>query len=77
MSLPLVSTFTVPERTAEMAHAAFPKGNRDMQRRDILGSVYPNVSCADLSFSVGQPAEVFWRFALVTILQCAELLTDR
>ena len=77
MSLPLASTFTVPERTAEMAHAAFPKGNRDMQRRDTLGPVYPNAPCADLSPPVGQPAEAPWRLALVTIMQFAENLTDR
>ena len=77
MSLPLVSTFTVPERTAEIAHAAFPKGNRDMQMRDTLGPVYPNAPCADLSPPVGQPAEAPWRLALVTIMQCAEPLTNR
>ena len=46
MSLPLVSTFTVPERTAEIAHAVFPKGNRYMQMRDTLGTVYTNASFA-------------------------------
>jgi transposase len=57
MSLPLASTFTVPERTAEIAHAAFPKENRSMQRRDTLGTVYTDTHFADLSPPVGQPAE--------------------
>src|SRR5262245_58644674 len=77
MSLPPVSLFNVPERTAEIAHAAFPKGNRYMQMRDTLGTVYTNADFADLYPSVGQPAEAPWRLALVTIMQFAENLTDR
>jgi transposase len=77
MSLPLASTFTVPERTSEIAHAAFPKGNRYMQMRDTLGTVYTNAHFADLYPPVGQPAEAPWRLALVTIMQFAENLTDR
>ena len=52
MSLPLVSTFTVPERTAEIAHAVFPKGNRYMQMRDTLGTVYTNASFASSDIHV-------------------------
>jgi transposase len=48
MSLPPVSIFAVPERTSEIAHAAFPKGNRYMQMRDTLGTVYTNAHFADL-----------------------------
>jgi transposase len=48
MSLPLASSFHVPERTAEIAHAALPKGNRYMQMRDTLGTVYTNAHFADL-----------------------------
>jgi transposase len=32
--------FDVPELTAEIAHAAFPKGNRYMKMRDELGTIY-------------------------------------
>src|SRR5215470_11369635 len=77
MSLPPASLFTVPERTAEIAHAAFPKGNRYLQMRDTLGTVYTNAHFADLYPPVGQPAEAPWRLALVTIMQFAENLTDR
>jgi transposase len=77
MSLPLVSTLTVPEHTAEIAHAAFPKGNRYLQMRDTLGTMYTNAHFADLYPAVGQPAEAPWRLALVTIMQFAENLTDR
>jgi transposase len=77
MSLPPASLLNVPERTAEIAHAAFPKGNRYMQMRDTLGTVYTNATFADLYPALGQPAEAPWRLALVTIMQFAENLTDR
>ena len=77
MSLPPASLFNVPEHTAEIAHAAFPKGHRYMQMRDTLGTVYTNAAFADLYSSLGQPAEAPWRLALVTLMQFAEHLTDR
>jgi transposase len=77
MSLPPASLLNVPERTTEIAHAAFPKGNRYMQMRDTLGTVYTNTAFADLYPSLGQPAEAPWRLALVTLMQFAENLTDR
>jgi transposase len=61
MSLPPASLFNVPEHTAEIAHAAFPKGNRYMQMRDTLGTVYTNTAFADLYPALGQPAEAPWR----------------
>src|SRR5215475_5319257 len=48
-----------------------------MQMRHELGTIYRHDQFADLYPSVGQPAEMPWRFALVTILQFAENLTDR
>jgi transposase len=48
MSLPLASILSVPEQTAEVAHAAFPKGNRSLQMRDTLGTVYTHAAFADL-----------------------------
>ena len=77
MSLPPASLVNVPACTAEIARAAFPKGNRYMQMRDTLGTVYTNTAFADLYPSLGQPAEAPWRLALVTLMQFAENLTDR
>ncbi len=67
----------VPEETARVAHAAFPKGNRYLQMRDVLGTIYTDELFADLYPAKGQPAEAPWRLALVTILQFAEGLSDR
>jgi transposase len=77
MSLSPERILNVPERTAEVAHAAFPRGNRYMMMCDELGTIYRDDQFADLYPSVGQPAEMPWRLALVTILQFAENLTDR
>jgi transposase len=77
MSLAPEPSLNVPERTAEVARAAFPRGNRSMQMRDELGTIYRNDQFADLYPNVGPPSEAPWRLALVTILQFAENLTDR
>jgi transposase len=68
MSLPLASTFPVPERPAEIAHAACPPGNRYMQMRETLGTGDTDTHFADLYPSVGQPAEAPWRLAEVRLL---------
>ncbi len=62
----------VPEETARIAHAAYPKGNVFLQMRDELGTIYEDENFADLFSSTGQPAEAPWRLALVTIMQFAE-----
>jgi transposase len=67
----------VPEETARIAHAAFPKGNLYLRLRDELGTLYQDELFADLFPSRGQPAEAPWRLALVTILQFLEGLSDR
>jgi len=67
----------VPEETAEIAQAAFPKGNLYMRMRDELGNVYRDEDFADLFPAVGQPAASPWRLALITVMQFAENLTDR
>ena len=67
----------VPEETLRVARAAFRKGNRAMQMRDELGTIFTDEQFADLFPNVGQPAEAPWRLALVTVLQFAENLTDR
>src|SRR5215469_13491582 len=77
MSLKPTSIPPVPEETARVAHAVFPRGNVLMQLRDTLGSIYTDEQFADLFPTHGQPAEAAWRLALVTIFQFMEHLTDR
>jgi transposase len=77
MSMHPEPIFEVPELTATVAKAAFPKGNRYMKMRDELGTLYSDEQFADLYPRVGQPASTPWRLALVTLVQFAEDLTDR
>ncbi len=77
MSLQAEPIFDVPELTAEIARAAFPKGNIYMQMRDELGVFYKDDQFADLFSHTGQPALAPWRLALVTVMQFVENLTDR
>ncbi len=67
----------VPEETARVARAAFPKGNRYMRMRDTIGVMYTDDAFAPVFSWRGQPAETPWRLALVTIMQYAEGLSDR
>src|ERR671923_2965462 len=67
----------VPEETARIARAAFPRGNPWLRLRDELGTIYPDETFAPLFPTHGQPAEAPWRLALVTVLQFAEGLSDR
>ena len=67
----------VPEETARIAHAAYPKGNVFMQMRDELGTIYEDENFADLFSHTGQPAEAPWHLALVTIMQFAQGLSDQ
>jgi transposase len=67
----------VPEETARVARAAFPKSSVVMRLRDELGTLYTDEQFVDLFPIHGQPAEAPWRLALVTVLQFMEHLTDR
>src|SRR5689334_3067841 len=67
----------IPEETARIAHAAFPRGNICMQMRDLLGSIYDDEQFADLFAGRGRPVVPPWRLALVTVLQFMEGLADR
>jgi transposase len=67
----------VPQETARVARAAFPKGNRYLEMRDVLGTIYTDEVFADLYPQRGQPAAAPWRLALVTVLQFVEGLSDR
>jgi len=67
----------VPDETARIAHAAFPKGHPYLRLADELGSLFTDETFAALFPTHGQPACAPWRLALVTILQFAEGLADR
>lgn len=67
----------VPEETARVARAAFPKGTLYLLLRDELGPIDDDPTFADLFSVRGQPAEAPWRLALVTVVQFAENLPDR
>jgi transposase len=67
----------IPEETVRVAKAAFRKGNRYMQMRDELGTLYEDAQFGDLFPNVGRSAASPWRLALVTVMQFAENLTDR
>jgi transposase len=67
----------IPEETARIARAAFPKGNPYMRMRDELGVFYQDEGFAALFPACGQPAESPWRLALILVMQFAEGLSDR
>lgn len=67
----------VPEDTAAVAQAAFPKGNLYLQIRDTLGSIYQDETFVSLFSRRGQPAQAPWQLALVCVMQFIENLSDR
>src|SRR6266516_8110024 len=77
MSLKPQAVCPVPQETARVARAAYPKGNLYMQMRDVLGSIYTDEDFVDLFPKEGQPAEAPWRLALITAMQFLENLSDR
>jgi transposase len=77
MSLHPASIGRVPEDTARVAHAAFPKGTTYLRLRDTLGSIFTDDAFVALFPTRGQPGVAPWRLALVTVLQFAEGLPDR
>src|SRR3989449_2265291 len=77
MSLRLHALEPVPEETARVAHAAFPKGNPYLLLRDTLGTIFRDDDFAACFPLEGQPGLPPWRLALVTIMQFREHLADR
>src|SRR5712692_6459144 len=67
----------VPEETARVARAAFPKGHPYLTLRDALGTIFQDEDFTALFPAWGQPALSPWRLALVTIMQFRENLADR
>src|SRR3954470_6422856 len=68
---------SVPEQTARIARAAFPKGSPYLTLRDTLGTIFVDGHFADLYPQQGQPACPPWRLALITLMQFREGLSDR
>ena len=62
----------VPDETARVAQAAFPRGTAWMRLRDVLGPIYEDATFAPLFSQRGRPAEAPWRLALVSVMQFAE-----
>ena len=77
MSLRLQPIGSLPEHTALVAHAAFPKGHPYLTLRDHLGTICQDEDFATLSPAWGSPGLPPWRLALVTILPFREHLADR
>ena len=66
----------VPDETARVARAAFPRGTAWMRQRDELEPIYRDAICASLFSQRGRPAEAPWRLALISVMQFAERLSD-
>jgi transposase len=77
MSLHPLSSYQVPELTARVARAAFPKGTLCLRLYDALGTIFADHDFADLFAQRGQPAAAPFRLALITVLQFLEGLSDR
>ena len=77
MSLRAPLVYCLPEDTAQVARAAFPKGNAYLRVYDTLGPIYSNPQFAALFPKGGQPAIAPAQLALVTLFQFAEGLSDR
>jgi transposase len=67
----------VPEETARVARAAFPKGHPSLTFRDALGTILQDEDFATLFPVWGQPGLPPWRLALVTLMPFRETLADR
>src|SRR5947199_3211105 len=67
----------VPEETARVARAAFPKGHPYLTFRDVLGTIFQDEDFLALFPAWGHPGLPPWRLALVTIMQFRENLADR
>ena len=77
MSLQPIAEYLVPNDTARVANAIFPKGNIYLILASELKTFLVDEDFADLFPNKGQPAESPLRLALATILQYMEGLTDR
>jgi transposase len=67
----------VPELTARIARAAFPKGTLAIRMRDELGELYGDAEFASAFGMRGRSGISPGQLAMVTVLQFTEDLTDR
>src|SRR5215475_4568791 len=77
MSLRSQPIGSIPEQTAHIAHAAFPKGHPSLTLRDHLGAIFQDEDFAALFPAWGYPGLPPWRLALVTLMQFRAQLSDR
>ena len=77
MSLYAWPIFEVPEETARIAQAAFPKSNIYIRIREQFGVFFKDEQFSALFSHRGQPAYSPWRLALVLVVQFIEDLSDR
>ncbi len=77
MSLRIQDSYVVPEKTAEVARAVFPRGNIYLTLFDTFGSWFVDPEFAALFPNNGQPALSPVRLMLILILQFMEGLSDR
>ena len=66
----------VPEETARVASAAFPKGHPYLRLADALGTLFTAQLFAPLFPAYGQPACAPWPFALFTLLHFSPVPSD-
>ena len=67
MSLHPQPHMPVPPQTRQVAQAAFPRGNRCLQLRDTLSTLYDDALFADLFPQRGQAAQAPWQLAVVVL----------
>ena len=70
-------TEAIPEETARVARAAFPKGSVALWMCDHLGAFVRDLDLDRVYLLRGRPVEAPWRLVLVTVLQYIEGLSDR
>lgn len=76
MSLHEPLDYLIPDDTAAVAHAAFPKSNTIMRMHDTFGSLFFNQDFAHLYHKEGASAYSPARLALILIFQFVEGLSD-
>lgn len=77
MSLHPHTVDPVPAQTAQIARAAFRRGNPVMRMRDEIGTLFTDAAFAPLFPVRGRPVVSPWRLALVCVLQYVAGLSDR